>query len=74
MFKNVAKLGINLAELGNKGLLVHIKLLIAVAKKALDTAFKLMTKDLYRVAVIGFINLITGFLRKRAKSGVTSDL
>ncbi|MEM4469863.1 MAG: ATPase domain-containing protein, partial [Desulfurococcaceae archaeon] len=70
LFRNVAKLGINLVEAENKGLLVHVKLPVAATQEVLDTISRLVTKDSYRVVVVDSINPLMDFLKRKEQRAI----
>lgn len=58
LFRNMSKLGINLVEAEEKGLLRFIKLPVTTMEETLNVVSSLLTKDTYDIVVVDSINPI----------------
>ncbi|MEM0002332.1 MAG: ATPase domain-containing protein [Desulfurococcaceae archaeon] len=70
LYRNMAKLGIDLPGAESKGLVTHVKLPVVKPREVLDVVNELVVKDKYRVIVIDSINPIIELYKKKEQRAI----
>ncbi|MEM2627631.1 MAG: ATPase domain-containing protein, partial [Ignisphaera sp.] len=70
LFNNMAKLGVNLADVEAKNLLVHVKVPVVEPKEVIGIVNEFIARDGYSVIVIDSINPIMELYRKKEQRAI----
>ncbi|MEM4481157.1 MAG: ATPase domain-containing protein [Desulfurococcaceae archaeon] len=69
-YRNMDKLGIDLADIESRGLLTHVKLPVVKSAEVLGIVNELIVKDSYKVVVLDSINPVLELYRKREQRAI----